>query len=290
MENPTPRTQRPRRIQRPVGRAGVLPKIFGIGDQNLSLGFHPDAAIAKGFYRGCSSASASSNSRRETTSSSSEGNPPLHHDEQRRIVDFIILGAEKAGTTSIGALLEKQTRYVCRGTDHSRSPSGRKQRRGELHFFNDRAWATSRIPENVLEQYAAIFEGNKNSSCGGEHSPKTRFEKTPRYSTLPWVPLRMCESLGRTQKVVMFLRNPITRTYSAFWQFLSVDQMYYERGRKAAPPSLLAWVTPTAEGFDRSVRMEIALLKACGGLPTPGNLTHDVIVEAPKYLWFPCLR
>src|SRR5687768_13237463 len=100
----------------------------------------------------------------------------------RRLPDFLIIGAQRGGTTSL-------YRYL---TEHPEiDPAVRK----EIHFF-------SRHHEQGLDWYRAHFPRRDESSLVGEASPN--------YLVHPDVPARVAAALPRV-KLIALLRNPVDR-------------------------------------------------------------------------------
>jgi len=111
----------------------------------------------------------------------------------RRLPDFIIPGAQKAGTTSLFGWLQGHPQC---------EPSLKK----EVHFFDrhfDRgtAWYRTNFP--------------LCRSVGQDDATKLRFESSPYYMFDPRVPERVREVLPNA-KVIFLLRDPVTRAYSHF--------------------------------------------------------------------------
>jgi len=154
---------------------------------------------------------------------------------------FVLLGVQKAGTTSVRAAL-MDAGLACSSAA------------AECHMFDNAKWARTPVSSSALDSYENQWLVRQNK--GGCAGP--RFEKTPGYYDQEWAPLRMCQSLGATQKVVLFLRDPVARAYSSFYQ-----------GAKDVDLPI------SAAGFDQLVQLEISIVRECGGLPT-GNLTHDL--------------
>lgn len=135
--------------------------------------------------------------------------------------NFLVLGAQRAGTTQLHLLLEAHPQVYL------------PQRRKEIHFFDwyyDRGteWYESFFPEaNYANAYAAIGE------------------VTPDYLSEPQVPARIA-SLLPSAKFLLSLRDPIARLISAyahhqrsfnerrpFSRFVREDQRALERGMYA---------------------------------------------------------
>jgi Sulfotransferase domain len=104
---------------------------------------------------------------------------------RRKLPDFLIVGAQKAGTTSLHA-------YLCEH-DLVSAPSTK-----EVHFF-DHAYARG------LGWYRAHFERSQEGRVTGE--------STPYYLFHPGVPSRVASDMPDCRLIVL-LRDPIDRAYS----------------------------------------------------------------------------
>jgi hypothetical protein len=122
----------------------------------------------------------------------------------RLLPSFIVLGAQRAGTTSVFDHLEGHP-DVASPTGWDPSVSWRK----ELHFFTDHF-------ERGLGWYRAFFpttaERRLARARGGDI---VAGEATPYYLFHPAVPERMAATLPDVRLVVL-LRNPIERAYSHY--------------------------------------------------------------------------
>jgi len=104
-------------------------------------------------------------------------------------VDFICIGAMKAGTTWIHGILDEHPE-VCMGLGK------------EVHFFDDEhAYAQG------LDHYRSFFRHSENGQLLGE--------VTPRYIHMPSVPGRIHQHFPRT-KLIASLRNPVDRAWSQY--------------------------------------------------------------------------
>ncbi len=106
--------------------------------------------------------------------------------------DFIIIGAQKAGTTELQALINQHPMIVKK----------RKGARGETHFFDLQF-------EKGVKWYRSQFLPRTEMA-------KIIGEKSPYYMFHPLVPERV-HSLFPKTKIIMILRNPIDRAYSQYW-------------------------------------------------------------------------
>jgi hypothetical protein len=113
---------------------------------------------------------------------------------RRGLPDFIIAGAQKAGTTSLFGYLEGHPQCI---------PSSTK----EVHYFDKNlyrgeAWYRMHFPPTSR----AVARNRKKTLS---------FESSPYYMCEPRVPARMKELLPNV-KLIFLLRNPVTRAYSHY--------------------------------------------------------------------------
>lgn len=104
--------------------------------------------------------------------------------------NFLIIGAQKCGTTSLHDILSKH-------------PETNMSVKKEINFFiKDKKY------NKGLGYYSKYFKNNKNAIAIGEASPG--------YICHPDVHKRIYESLGII-KIVIILRDPIKRAFSQYW-------------------------------------------------------------------------
>ncbi|MFO1540431.1 MAG: sulfotransferase family protein [Chloroflexota bacterium] len=105
--------------------------------------------------------------------------------------DFVIVGAQKAGTTWWFKLIEAHPSVV--------QPEGQ---RPELHYF-DRLWDTWPDAASIAA-YHRYFPRPDGSLAG---------EKTPAYASVPWV-LPMLRAAAPDTRIIHIVRDPVTRYLS----------------------------------------------------------------------------
>ena len=127
----------------------------------------------------------------------------------RLLPTVVILGAQKAGTSSLFACLSEHPDVL--------SPTEK-----EVHYF-DLNFARG------LEWYRAHFPRRSAPSTGGtgRGPSEVTLEATPYYLFHPAVPERLPSVLPDAKFIVM-LRNPVDRAYSHYWH-------EYERGFERLP-------------------------------------------------------
>jgi len=114
--------------------------------------------------------------------------------EYNRIVDFIIIGAQKAGTTGLALNISKHPDIYI---NNNKDP-----RKSEIHFF-DIYW------KNGIDFYKKKFD----------YSKKLVGEKTPDLLYLSHT-FPLIQSVNPYVKLIIILRNPIERAYSS-WKLVT---------------------------------------------------------------------
>lgn len=116
---------------------------------------------------------------------------------QRDILDFVVIGAQKAGSTFVMQCLQ----------DHP----GIYMPHGETPFFQDPDYGIDRL--HVLEQ--AVRDAKDGQLRG---------IKRPNYLGQAEVPERIASHMPRG-KIIAVLRNPVTRAISAYFHFLKAGHI-----------------------------------------------------------------
>lgn len=120
--------------------------------------------------------------------------------------DFLIIGTQKSGTTSLHAYLKEHPQIL--------APSGDK----EIHFFNIYYY---RGFNWYLSQFPWRFQTRG----------RLTFEATPDYISHHKAPLRIKKDLGNI-KLILTLREPVARAYSA-WKMWNSFIDHDEKAAKA---------------------------------------------------------
>jgi hypothetical protein len=112
--------------------------------------------------------------------------------------DFLIVGAQKSGTSSLFAFLTQHPRL--------RAPVYK-----ELHYFD------ARYNYQSVDWYRSCFPDRRPESAanGSDSLPFLTGEATPYYLFHPSVPRRVAEVLPGV-KLMAILRNPVDRAYSHY--------------------------------------------------------------------------
>ena len=107
-----------------------------------------------------------------------------------RLVDFLVCGTQKGGTTALDAYLREHPQ-ICMA------------REKELHFFNNERVFSRPFPD--YNQYHTSFLPTEAHRCVGE--------STPIYMYWESAPRRIWE-YNPNMRIIVVLRNPIDRAYS----------------------------------------------------------------------------
>jgi hypothetical protein len=115
----------------------------------------------------------------------------------RLLPDFLIIGTQRGGTTSLHRYLDA---HPCVG------PAANK----DLHFFDRRyhkglAWYRGHFPTTIEKYYAQCVRGR--AFVTGEASPSYLFH--------PYAPKRVASAIPHV-KLIVLLRNPVDRAYSQY--------------------------------------------------------------------------
>lgn len=116
----------------------------------------------------------------------------------RLLPDFLIIGTQRGGTTSLYNYLEAHPCIAAATTK-------------EIHFFDRKyhkglTWYRGHFPTSIEKYYAQRLR-NRTFLTG---------EATPSYLFHPHVPTRVAEVLPHV-KLIVLLRNPIDRAYSQYY-------------------------------------------------------------------------
>jgi hypothetical protein len=115
----------------------------------------------------------------------------------RLLPDFLIIGTQRGGTTSLYHYLQSHSCIEMTATK-------------ELHFFDRQfhkglAWYRAHFP-TLLEKYCSLYL-HKQVFLAGEASPE--------YLFIPHTPTRVAQALPHA-KLIVLLRNPVDRAYSHY--------------------------------------------------------------------------
>jgi hypothetical protein len=180
-----------------------------------------------------------------------------------RLPDFLVIGAQKSGTTDLCDLLgahpsvfiskPKELFFFCRD-DVDVLPYPFFERFDEWARFD---WARRR--DELVEGYAAHFDGAPDGALCGEG--------TPFYLPSRLAAERVRETLPNV-KLVAILRHPVDRAYSAYWHHVKMrraaetfeNHLRFERGGTLALGHYEAQLGMWAERFGRD-RLHVVLFE-----------------------------
>lgn len=115
--------------------------------------------------------------------------------QQFKLPNFLIVGAQKAGTTSLFDILNQHSQIFI--------PPEK-----ELHFFD-----YEKEVNKGLEYYSKYFSAAGNAKAIGEASPS--------YLFYPEVASRIQKLLGNEMRIIILLRNPAERAFSHYKMMFS---------------------------------------------------------------------
>lgn len=130
--------------------------------------------------------------------------------------DFLILGAEKAGTTFLYSLLQEH-------------PNFRAAAKKEVHYFDSRKFEFG--PQWYRAQFPRQVDVGKRNTITGEASP---------YYLLHPLAAQRAYELMPDVKLIVLLRNPIDRAYSGYQHKVrdGVEPLSFEAAIEAEPERL----------------------------------------------------
>ena len=119
---------------------------------------------------------------------------PLRTKTYRPLVDFMVVGGQKCGTSALHRFL-------------SQHPEVGMAKRKELHVFDDLDLSRRPRPQEIDERYRPHFE-----TC---QDAKVRGEATPIYLYWPGVPQALADYNPKL-KVIVLIRDPVARAISHY--------------------------------------------------------------------------
>ena len=161
---------------------------------------------------------------------------------------IIVAGVQKGGSSSMRDLLSQQ------GLCHPAT--------GELQFFNHECFAGRPIQEGEREAYFAEWhhcraQAHSPDAAGGVQG-LLGFDKSPATYIQPWIPLRVCQALPPRQKILLILRDPVSRAFSGYHQCVGVRQF--------RPPKLRTIANRThqeRDHFSVAAALEVEVAQRC---------------------------
>ena len=174
----------------------------------------------------------------------------------RRAPSFIILGAQKSGTTSLHA-------YICQ---HPLVLAGRRR---ETHYFD---WRWNHDPEFTSERHHEFYLNffhmevlrNRPSLLTGESTPSYLLHSDiviPRVkAVVPWV------------KLMVILRNPVDRAYSHYQMSISTEGTDEQKRIRGLS-------TYAKRSFIDIIKEEIEAVQRAGLTPDCSTETYHKFIE-----------
>jgi hypothetical protein len=186
-----------------------------------------------------------------------------------KLPDFIIAGIEKSGTTSLFANLPKHPRIEMTPNAFKYMTSGMMDNMKEPHFFNKR-WARG------VKWYQGLF--NDNDKLQGEAASNYLFKE--EY-------IQRMSSVAPHAKIIVALRNPVTRAYSQYNAFREPFRrsLSVKLTRLEGDKDLLVRMAKLRNlGFDEVIKKEINKgITLEGGIIIRKGLYIDLIENLLKY-------
>ncbi|MCY3811483.1 MAG: sulfotransferase domain-containing protein [Gammaproteobacteria bacterium] len=145
--------------------------------------------------------------------------------EKTPLVDFVIVGAQKCGTTALGQFL-------------ARHPEIGMSSQKEVHLFDQPDYAPGTTAAEIDARYRRYFAHVSEA--------KVRGEATPIYMYLPGVAAEL-KRYNPDIKLIVLLRDPVERALSAYY-------MQRARARETKPLWLALLLEPWRLRRDRDVR------------------------------------
>lgn len=135
--------------------------------------------------------------------------------QDRVMPGCVIVGAQKAGTTSLFAYLAQHPQML--------EPSSKEVHYFDYNYHRGEDWYRAHFPK----------QGDLDTAAAAANGPVMTFEASPYYMYHPLAVDRMAADLPGVRAIAM-LRHPISRTYSHFWHEKRKDQDATELARAIA--------------------------------------------------------
>mmetsp|Transcript_8403 Transcript_8403/g.10942 ORF Transcript_8403/g.10942 Transcript_8403/m.10942 type:complete len:455 (+) Transcript_8403:399-1763(+) len=165
---------------------------------------------------------------------------------------FIIIGAQKSGTTSLYYYLNQHHQVV-------------RSRRRESHYFT---WRWKRNYNNSIIKHQKLYSQFFESELLGLHPYKlVTGESTPSYLLYPSLVIPRLQSIlsGHNTKILCILRNPVHRAYSHY------QMIQHQEG---TPAQQVTDESKVGVPFEEVVTQEFALLHRSGFSPSNCSPAH----------------
>lgn len=173
--------------------------------------------------------------------------------------NFLIIGAHKAGTTSLHAYLREHPDVFMTDVQEPSFFALEGQVRVNPDGTLNRPWVQAQGAAFTLEEYEALFSGVTSETAVGE--------KSPMYLPNPEAPARIHERIPRA-RLIAVLRDPVERAFSHY-------RMNVEAGYERA-------------SFDDAIAGELAAQPAAPGITRHYVRTGFYAAGIRRYQeWFP---
>lgn len=184
---------------------------------------------------------------------------------ESRKPDFMIIGAQKCGTSSLHHYLSQHPRVI-----------GSQPK--ELHFFD----SAERMERNGFEWYESHFSGPRSGLY---------FESTPTYLYHPGVPERL-HAYAPDLKMVVLLRDPVRRSYSAYNHYRThYAKALADPGHPKSAPRLKRITKYFVEDggefptFRKAVECELEAIRSGMAEVEPALLRRSLYIEQLERFW-----
>ena len=126
--------------------------------------------------------------------------------------NFIIIGAEKAGTTALWQFLRQHPQVYMSAV---KEPQFFGYEGREVSFQGPGPVVKEALPICDLEEYKSLFKGTESYKAVGEASPSYLYNSQAPERIRHYVP---------QAKLIAILRNPVDRAYSRFLHLVREDR------------------------------------------------------------------
>ncbi len=144
------------------------------------------------------------------------------NNSDRRLPDFIIIGAMKAGTSTLHHILASHPDVFMPDNEIFFYDMDDFIQHSDFFFETDKKWYFPELDKHLaryMDQYASLFEKAKKSQILGEDS--TTYLASRR------APERI-NRINPKAKLIVMLRDPASRTYSQYWHLLKTGRAIYD--------------------------------------------------------------
>ena len=169
-----------------------------------------------------------------TVPSPSRYSTPSEPEAYRPLLDFMIVGAQRCGTTALAQFL-------------SRHPEIAMSSPKEVHLFDGRSYSPDWTPEEIDARYRHVFKEGAGARLRGE--------ATPMYLFFPEIAGEL-KRYNPGLKVIVLLRDPVERAISSYY-------FQKNRGRERRPLWLALLLEPLRIRRPHNPRAIGSLTRVC---------------------------